>query len=171
MPEVSAERPAEDGALSALDTLIRRLMSQRASFERAVALMTPLPGPALQIGWGDGIAYDHLREILRRRELYVFDGAIAAPENAPPASNHRILGDPAETLPQAWERWRREAALAYLNIGAPRRAAELAPLLAPLLRPGAIVIAESEIDLPDWEKLPGAEGARDARERLYRVNG
>ncbi len=147
-------------------------MSQRASLERAASLIGQLPGPALQIGWGDSNAYDHLREILRRRDLYVFDSAIAAPEAAPPPAVHRILGDPLGTLPQAWERWRREAAFAYLNFPPPARAAaELAPLLAPLLRPGAIVIAEAMLELPGWEALPAPEGARDVREHLYRVGG
>ncbi|HEY3918491.1 MAG TPA: class I SAM-dependent methyltransferase [Stellaceae bacterium] len=158
--------------MSALDLLIRRLMSQRSSLERASVLATRLPGPALQIGWGDGIAYDHLREVLRRRELFVFDRTIAAPDSAPPDAEHRILGDPAETLPQAWERWRREAAIAYLNFPAPARAAaELAPLVAPLLRPGAVVIAEATLELPGWEAIPAPEGARDAQEHLYRVGG
>jgi len=157
--------------LSALDLQIRRLMSQRASLERGTSLANQLPGPALQIGWGDGIAYDHLREILRRRDLFVFDRAIGAALEAPPAAEHRILGDPSDTLPQFWERWRREAAFAYLNFPAPARiAAELAPLLAPLLRPGAIVIAETALELPGWEAIPSPEGARDAREHLYRVN-
>jgi S-adenosyl-L-methionine methyltransferase len=155
--------------VSALDLLIRRLMSQRANLERAASLITKLPGPALQIGWGDGIVYDHLHEILRRRDLFVFDKAI--PDTAPPQPEHRILGDPLENLPQAWERWRREAAFAYLNFPAPARAAaELAPLLAPLLRPGAIIIAETTLELPGWEALPAPEGARDAREHLYRVS-
>jgi hypothetical protein len=145
-------------------------MSQRASLERASVLVTQLPGPALQIGWADGIAYDHLREVLRRRELFVFDHAIAATGDAPPDAEHRILGDPAETLPQAWERWRREAALVYLSFPAPARAAaELAPLVAPLLRPGAVVIAETTLELPGWDAIPAPEGTRDAREHLYRV--
>lgn len=147
-------------------------MSQRASLERASVLVTQLPGPALQIGWGDGIAYDHLREVLRRRELFVFDQAIGAADDAPPDGEHRILGDPAETLPQSWERWRREAALAYLSFPAPARAAsELAPLVAPLLRPGAVVIAETTLELPGWDAIAAPEGARDAREHLYRVGG
>jgi len=158
--------------MSALDTLIRRLMSQRACLERAASLVTLLPGPALQIGWGDGVVYDHLREILRRRELFVFDRQIDAAGDVPPAPEHRILGDPAETLPQAWERWRREAAFAHLNFLAPARpAAELAPLVAPLLRPGAIVIAETLIELPGWELVTTPETARDARDHLYRVTG
>lgn len=147
-------------------------MSQRASLERGTSLVNQLPGPALQIGWGDGAAYDHLREILRRRDLFVFDRVIPVPLDTPPAAEHRILGDPAETLPQSWERWRREAAFAYLNFPAPARAAaELAPLLAPLLRPGAVVIAETALELPGWESIPAPEGTRDAREHLYRVSG
>jgi hypothetical protein len=156
--------------VSALDLLIRRLMSQRASLERAASMIAQLPGPALQIGWGDGVAYDHLHEILRRRDLFVFDKAITAPASAPPQPEHRIIGDPSETLPQAWERWRREAAFAYLNFPAPaRHASALAPLLAPLLRPGAIIIAETTLELPGWEALPAPEGTRNAREHLYRV--
>jgi S-adenosyl-L-methionine methyltransferase len=156
--------------LSALDVLIRRLMSQRANLERGTSLVNQLPGPALQIGWGDGAAYDHLHEILRRRDLFVFDRAIAAPLDEPPAPEHRILGDPAETLPLSWERWRREVAFAYLNFPAPARAAaELAPLLAPLLRPGAIVVAETVLELPGWETVAAPESARDGREHLYRV--
>ncbi|HKT19912.1 MAG TPA: class I SAM-dependent methyltransferase, partial [Stellaceae bacterium] len=79
--------------MSALDNLIRRLMSQRASLERAAAMVTQLPGPALQIGWGDGAAYDHLREILRRREIIVFDRQIAVSPDALPAAAQRVLGD------------------------------------------------------------------------------
>jgi hypothetical protein len=156
--------------VSALDLLIRRLMSQRASLERAASLIAPLPGPALQIGWGDGVAYDHLREILRRRDLFVFDTEITAPETAAPKPEHRIIGDLSETLPQAWERWRRQAAFVYLNFPATARvAADMAPLLAPLLRPGAIVSAKAKIELPGWEALPAPEGARDMRAHLYRV--
>src|ERR1039458_1680753 len=57
------------GRLSGLDMFIRRLMAQRACLERAADLTAQLPGPALQVGYGDGSAFDHLREILRRREL------------------------------------------------------------------------------------------------------
>ncbi len=155
--------------MSALDNLIRRLMSQRASLERAAAMVTQLPGPALQIGWGDGTAYDHLREIMRRREIIVFDRQIGAPPDAPPAAAQRVIGDPRETLPQAWERCAREAALAHLNVLSPRMAAELAPLAAPMLRPGAVVVSEAPLELPGWEAIASAEATRDSRDYLYRI--
>ncbi len=144
-------------------------MSQRASLERAAAMVTQLAGPALEIGWGDGTAYDHLREIMRRREILVFDRQILAPPELPPPPAHRILGDPRETLPQAWERCRRDAALAHLNIASPRMTAELAPLVAPMLRAGAVVIAETPLELPGWETITLVDSTRENRDYLYRV--
>ncbi len=148
-------------------------MAQRASLERAASMVTQLPGPALMIGWHDGTAYDHLREAMRRRDILVFDKAIDAAEDLPPTPENRIVGDPFETLPQAWERFPREAAFAHLNFPAPRGhvAAELAPLVAPLLRPGAIVIVESALDLPGWDLVTTAETPRDVRDYLYRIGG
>lgn len=133
-------------------------------------MVTQLAGPALEIGWGDGTAYDHLREILRRREILVFDRQILAPAEVPPQPAQRIIGDPRETLPQAWERCRRDAALAHLNISSPRMAAELAPLVAPMLRPGAVVIAEAPLELPGWEPIALADSSRENRDYLYRVS-
>ncbi len=155
--------------MSALDNLIRRLMSQRASLERAAAMVTQLPGPALQIGWGDGTAYDHLREIMRRRDIIVFDRQITAPADSPPLVAQRVIGDPRETLPQSWERCAREAALAHLNFLSPRMAAELAPLIAPMLRSGAVVVCEAPVELPGWEAIASVEATRDNRDHLYRV--
>lgn len=132
-------------------------------------MVTQLAGPALEIGWGDGTAYDHLREIMRRREILVFDRQVLAPADVPPPTASRILGDPRETLPMAWERCRREAALAHLNIVSPRMSAELAPLVAPMLRPGAVVIAETPLELPGWEAIALSDTQRESRDYLYRV--
>src|SRR5579862_695365 len=144
-------------------------MSQRAALERAAAMVTQLSGPALEIGWADGTAYDHLREIMRRREIFVFDRQILAPPEVPPAAAQRVLGDPRETLPMAWDRCRRDAALAHLNIPSPRMAAELAPLVAPMLRAGAVVIAETPLELPGWDAIALADTTRENRDYLYRV--
>lgn len=133
-------------------------------------MVTQLPGPALEIGWGDGTAYDHLREIMRRREILVFDRQILAPPDIPPAEAQRITGDPRETLPQAWERCRRQAALAHLNVPSPRMAAELAPLVAPMLQAGAVVISEAPLELPGWQQVILSDTSRENRDYLYRVS-
>jgi len=160
--------------LSGLDMSIRRLMTQRACLERAADLAAQLPGPALQLGFGDGNAFDHLREILRRRELIVFDaGPVSAAAADAPAPGERISGDPRETLPLHWNRLKRSAALAHFNFPVTdqtRLAAELAPLIAPILRAGAVVVSEKPLDLPGWEVLPPPEGVREGRHYLYRAS-
>lgn len=158
--------------MSELDRLIRRLMAQRASIERAGGLVASLEGPAIMLGLGDGAALDHLHEIARKRGVVLFDKDPIADGKAPPAAE-RIEGDPRETLPRHWERLKRSAALALINFpitDETRLAAEVAPLVAPMLRPGAIVVSEIAVELPGWERLPPPDGVRDGRHHLYRAS-
>lgn len=158
--------------VSKLDILIRRLMAQRAFLERAAALVESLPGPAIQIGYGDGTAYDHLRELLRRRELFVFDRSLPDGDGTPAAAA-RVPGDLRETLPLAWDRFRQSVALLHLNFpmtASPRQAAELAPLVAPLLCHGAVIVSEQVLELPGWQLQPPPDGVREGRHFLYRAS-
>lgn len=150
--------------------LIRRLMAQRACLERAGDLVAQLPGPAIQLGFGDGTAFDHLRDVLRRREIVLFNAGPIPPRPDDPAE--RVEGDPRETLPLRWDRLKRSAALAHLNFPVTdeaRLAAELAPLIAPVVRPGGIVVSEVAIELPGWERVPPPDGVREGRHFLYRA--
>jgi len=151
--------------------LIRRLMAQRASIERASDLVASLEGPAILLGLGDGAAFDHLCEVARKRGVILFDkGPIA--EGKATRATERIEGDPRETLPRSWERLKRSAALALINFpitDEARLAAEVAPLIAPMLRPGAVVVSEIAAELPGWERLPPPDGVREGRHHLYRA--
>ncbi len=68
--------------MSRLDSFIRRLEAQRRCLEMGARHIAALPGPVLELGLGHGRTYDHLRQILPAREIYVFERALAA---APPA--------------------------------------------------------------------------------------
>lgn len=155
--------------MSELDRLIRRLMAQRASIERAGSLVATLEGPAIMLGLGDGAALDHLCDVVRKRGVIVFDHGPIADGKAARAAE-RIEGDLRESLPRGWERLKRSAALALINFpitDESRLAAELAPLVAPMLRPGAVVVSETAVELPGWEKLPPPEGVHEGRHHLY----
>lgn len=146
-------------------------MAQRAFLERAAALVEDLPGPAIQIGYGDGTAFDHLREILRRRELYIFDRALPDGDGTPPPAA-RVTGDFHDILPAAWDRFPCTAALLHLNFSmtaAPRLTAELTPLVAPLLCHGAVIVSELALELPGWVAQPPPDGVREGRHFLYRA--
>ena len=58
--------------MSRLDSFIRRLEAQRACLEYAAGQIRDLPGPVLELGLGNGRTYDHLRELLPEREIFVF---------------------------------------------------------------------------------------------------
>ena len=103
--------------MSRLDSFIRRLEAQRACLEYAAGQIRDLPGPVLELGLGNGRTYDHLRELLPEREIFVFERAVNAHPDCIPDPAHLILGEVRATLPQARPRLPGPAALAHLDIG------------------------------------------------------
>ena len=161
--------------MSRLDSFIRRMEAQRACLDRAAELIKGVPGPLLELGLGNGRTYDHMRELMPAREIYVFEREVAAHADCIPPPDYLILGDARETLPMMWDRLPHSAALAHIDMGTGdvaanhRLAGELAPLLAPLLTAAAIVVSQPPIDLPGWLALPLPTGVREDRYHIYRV--
>jgi hypothetical protein len=161
--------------MSRLDSFIRRLEAQRACLDRAAALIAALPGPVLELGLGNGRTFDHLRERLPDRAIFVFERHVAAHPDSIPADGQIILGDLLETLPQSRSRFAATVALAHMDLATGdvaqslRLAASVAPLLAPLMRPGALVVSEPALAVPGWTALALPEGVAEGRYHLYRV--
>ena len=160
--------------MSRLDSMIGRLMAQRACLDWVASAIGGLPGPVLEIGLGNGRTYDHLRGRLPQREIHVFDRVMAAhPDSVPPAELLH-LGELDHTLPRAQERIGSGAALAHADLGSGRpeqdRAvtALLSRLLPPLMRPGAFVLSDQELDAAalSRERLP--DGVPPGRYFVYR---
>jgi hypothetical protein len=72
--------------MSRLDSFLRRMMAQRACLDRATELIKDVPGPVLKLGLGNGRTYDHLRRLMPRREIYVFEREMDAPPDCLPHS-------------------------------------------------------------------------------------
>ncbi len=161
--------------MSRLDSFIRRLTAQRACLGLAVELIRDLPGPVLELGLGNGRTYDHMRELMPGRVIYVFERELAAHPDCIPPAEFLIMGDLRDTLPMARDRLSGAAALVHIDTGmgddaaSHRLAAEIAPLLAPLLRLGAVVVSEPPMAQPGWLALPLPEGVREGRYHLLRV--
>jgi hypothetical protein len=160
--------------LSRLDSFIRRLEAQRACLDHAALLIAAVPGNVLEFGLGNGRTYDHLRDRLPARDIYVFDRQVAAHPDCIPPAERLFLGDFLETLPKAIQRLGRETALANLDIGSGDEAASRAlaramvPLVLQLLRPGGILISDQPVDDPALDKLPLPGGIRPGRYFLQR---
>jgi S-adenosyl-L-methionine methyltransferase len=159
--------------LSRLDSFIRRLEAQRACLNLAARAIRGLPGPVLELGLGNGRTYDHLRELLPAREIFVFERAVNAHPECIPDPEHLILGDVRATLPQARERLPGPAALAHVDVGTGNAAqnaalaAWLGGALPPLLAEGAWVVSDQALRAPTLIAQPPPAGIAPERYFLY----
>ena len=162
--------------MSRLDSFIRRMQAQRTCLNWAAEAIAGLPGPVLELGLGNGRTYDHLREILPDRDIYVFDRRIKAHPACIPPEDRMFLGEATDMLPQAAERLGRSAALLHTDLGtgdAEANAAlaeQIGPLMAALVAPGGVVVANHELTVPGWTQLPEPEGVMPGRYFLYRAD-
>ncbi len=161
-----------EGRSSRLDSFIRRLEAQQACLELAVGLIADLPGPVLEFGLGNGRTYDHLRLLLPGREIFVFERAVAAHPDCTPDAAHLLR----DTLPLALARLGSTAALIHIDIGTgdaavnAEAAALLAPAVAGLSRPGAVVAADQRLRAPALVPMPPPPAVAPDRYFLYRVD-
>lgn len=161
--------------MSRLDSNIRRLQAQRDCLNHAAALIERLSGPVFELGLGNGRTYDHLREILPTREIFVFERNVAAHPACIPDADHLLLGDIEETLPAAAGRFAKQVALLHSDIGTgdaarnARLAAFVATQLPALMRPGGVVVADQALSYPQGTAIPLPAGIRSGRYFLYRA--
>jgi hypothetical protein len=160
--------------MSRLDSFIRRLEAQRACLNRAAELIRDIDGPILELGLGNGRTYDHLRELFPHREIFVCERRVAAHPDCVPPPDRLILGDMRETLPGARAALGGQVALAHFDVGTGDAAAnlalaaELTPLILPLLRAGAVLVSDPQITAGGFAALPLPDGISPGRYHLYR---
>ncbi len=146
--------------MTRLDSFIRRLQAQRDCLNAAAECISGQPGVVLELGLGNGRTYDHLRQLLPGREIYVFDRQVRAHPDCIPDDEHLLLGDIYATLKDATERFAGQCVLIHADIGTGvedenrRMAAFLGRALAPLLAPGAIVVSDQPLQIAGTRVLP-----------------
>ncbi|WP_259781785.1 class I SAM-dependent methyltransferase [Aestuariispira ectoiniformans] len=160
--------------MSRLDSVIRRLEAQRACLNRACEAIAGHPGVVLELGLGNGRTYDHLRQQLPDREIFVFERCVNAHPDCIPDDDHLFLGDLKETLAQATGRFAGQVAMIHSDIGTgdpdrnARFAAWLGEAIAPLLAPGAIVLSDQDLTALDDYRQPLPPGVQEGRYFFYR---
>ena len=159
--------------MSRLDSFIRRMHAQRACVDYAARLITALPGNVLEFGLGNGRTFDHLRERLPTRDIYVFDQKLAAHPASMPEADKLFLGDVVDTMPRAAALLGRNTVLANIDIGAGDDQAardlvkRMAPVLLDLLRSDAVVVSGQSIEHPFLTALPLPITVKPGRYFLY----
>ena len=160
--------------MSRLDSFIRRLEAQRACLDFAVRLVEDLEGGVLELGLGNGRTYDHLRKLCPDRKIYVCERRLAAHPDCVPPPAYLLLGDMRDTLRTAREPLAGQIALAHLDPGtgdlAASRAlaAQLTPLIVPLLRCGAILVSEPAVASDELSPLEPPASVAPERYNIYR---
>ncbi|MDE0944375.1 MAG: hypothetical protein OSB58_18375 [Alphaproteobacteria bacterium] len=165
--------------MSRLDSAIRRLQAQRACLDWAVGELAGLVdlggAPVLELGLGNGRTYDHLRDRLPGRDIFVFERKVAAHPDCVPDAAHLFEGDFHDHLPRALDRIGARAAMAHCDIGSgdvdltKALADFVGPALVSLLAPGAVVAADQALTIPGCEPVPLPEGVAPGRYHLYRM--
>ena len=160
--------------MSRLDNFIDRMVSQRACIDDAVRQIAGQPGLVLELGLGNGRTYDHLKQRLPDREIYVFDRVVVANPASIPPENRIVLGDFIDTLPAFLKQWGPVAVLIHADMGGGDSdenvafARRISPLIEPLLAPGGLMISNDRMKFDTLIEQPLPAGAVAERCFVYR---
>lgn len=157
--------------MSRLESMRRRLSAQIDGLNWAAEQMVDLPGDVLELGLGNGRTYDHLRENLPDRRIWVIDRVLQChPSCVPPAENF-LQGEAEETLQELAGRNARMA-LAHYDFGYGvkdkdvEEGARLSPLIRAVMRDGGLVISQQP--LVGFEQITGPDTIDPERYLFYR---
>ena len=146
--------------MSRLEDLAHRLLTQQAALNLAVELIGPMEGIVVELGLGKGRTFDHLRERLPERKIYVFDRELSCEPELAPAGEFRVFGEITTTLPAFCRQFAGQAVLVHSDLGTRDRARDM-PLvefvagnLDDLLKPGAVVASDRPMENAPWTRLP-----------------
>ena len=160
--------------MSRLDVFINRMVSQRASLNFAADQTKGMDGPVFELGLGNGRTFDHMREIMSERQIFVFERKVESNPASTPEPEMTILGDVRETLPQALERFGATASLIHADLGGhnleknDRFAREISPLIEPMLAVGGLMVSSDRMYFDNLTELPTPPGAVEGRCFVYR---
>ncbi|MEP0232695.1 class I SAM-dependent methyltransferase [Roseibium sp.] len=163
--------------MSRLDSFIRRLTAQKILLEDVAERVKSVEGPVLELGLGNGRTYDHIREILDDREIFVFDRDLACHPSCIPDGDHMIFGEIRDTLAFCGPRIGEPAAFIHCDLGSGDPTTDLAtsswlsPLVDQHTKPGGYVLSGLALDLGNFDELPKPQGIRPGRYHLYKKRG
>lgn len=158
--------------MSRLDSMLRRLTAQRDGLNWAAAQIDMLDGDVLDMGLGNGRTYDHLREILPSRRIWVMDRVLQChPDSTPPPED--FLQGEAEPMLHKLANSDHRIAMAHYDFGRGIKAedvaeaAHLSPLIAQVMQPGGLLISGQP--LVGFDQIEGPDTIAPDRYLFYRA--
>lgn len=157
--------------MSRLESMRRRLTAQIDGLNWAAAEISEIDGDVLELGLGNGRTYDHLREKLPNRRIWVIDRVCQPHPSCIPPSENFLLGEAEEKLTELAERKARMA-LAHYDFGFGVKdldvaeGARLSPLIAAVMAPKGLIVSQQP--LTGFTQISGPDTIDPDRYLFYR---
>ncbi len=136
--------------MSRLESFRRRLTAQIDGLNWAADGVAHLEGDVLECGLGNGRTYDHLRERLPGRDIWVIDRVLNPHPSCIPPKALFLQGEADDMLRVLAEKGVK-IALAHYDFGFGDKAkdveegARLSPLILPLMVPGGLIVSQQPL--------------------------
>lgn len=157
--------------MSRLESMRRRLTAQIDGLNWAAKAVAPLHGDVLELGLGNGRTYDHLREQLPGRKIWVIDRVLQPHPSCVPPADRFLQGEADAMLHRLATRGAR-IVLAHYDFGFGVKekdvaeGARLSPMIAPLMVPGGLIVSQQP--LTGFEQITGPDTIDPERYLFYR---
>ncbi len=158
--------------MSRLDSMLRRFTAQRDGLNWAAELIKDIPGDALDMGLGNGRTYDHMREILPDRRLWVMDRVLQCHPSCVPPEEDFLQGEAEDGLATLASKGVK-IVLGHYDFGFGvkekdvEEAARFSPLIATVMAKGGML--SSGQPLVGFEAVQGPEHIAPDRYYFYRT--
>jgi hypothetical protein len=149
----------------------RRLTAQIDGLNWAATQIKDVEGDVLELGLGNGRTYDHLREQMGTRRIWVIDRRLKPHPSCVPPEEDFLLGEADAMLVKLAEQGAKMA-LAHYDFGFGvkhldvEEGGRLSPLIAPLMMPGALLVSQQP--LIGFTQIRGPETIDPERYHFYR---
>ncbi|MEE4189734.1 MAG: class I SAM-dependent methyltransferase [Roseobacter sp.] len=157
--------------MSRLESMRRRLTAQIDGLDWAADEIASIAGDVLELGLGNGRTYDHLRQELPDRRIWVIDRVLQPHPSCIPPADAFLQGEAEDMLAELARRGAR-VALAHYDFGYGVKekdvaeGARLSPLISALVVPGGLVVSQQP--LVGLEKVTGPATIDPERYLFYR---
>lgn len=156
--------------MSRLESMRRRLTAQIDGLNWAAQYISDIPGDVLELGLGNGRTYDHLRENLPDRRIWVIDRVLQPHPSCVPPDADFLHGEADAMLTQLAQK-NPGIALAHYDFGFGvkeldvEEGARLSPLIGALMRPGGLMVSQQP--LVGFEQISGPDTIDPDRYLFY----
>jgi hypothetical protein len=150
----------------------RRLSAQIDGLNWAAHHIRETPGDVLELGLGNGRTYDHLREKLPERRIWVIDRVLQPHPSCIPPEQDFLQGE-ADDMLRAMAEKGAQMALAHYDFGFGvkeldvEEGARLSPLIDAVMMRGGLVVSQQP--LVGFDQISGPDTIDPERYLFYRA--